>query len=173
MKKFDKSFQSCYTCLTVKCGGDGMTPAEIIKDLLSKSEIQQNELGEKMGWSEVAISNRLKRDAFSAKSFIEMLDILGYRIEIVGKETGRIERERRKGVGERIKMMVGGIKYDTAKADAICHSDTGECCFYELYRDDSGRYFVAQYANWNGGVNSISPIGEDDALKMMKMLGAE
>ena len=172
-EKFDNSLPSCYTCLTVRFGGDGMTAAEIIKDLLSKSEIQQKELGEKMGWSEVGISNRLRRNSLSAEHFLKMLDILGYEIKVVEQETGEVEKARRKGVGERLRMMVAGVKYDTAKADAICHSNTDDYCFYELYRDDDGRYFVAQYANWTGGVNSISPISEEDAMKIMEKHGVE
>jgi len=64
-------------------------------------------------------------------------------------------------------MMVNGIKYDTYKSDAICHSDETEDSFDELYEDDEGRYFVAHYVNWEGGVNYISPISQEAASKMI------
>ena len=170
MNKFDNTLQPCYTCLTVIAGGDGMTPVEIIKDLISKSDIQQKELGEQMGWTEVATSNRLRRNTLSAADFIKMVDILGYEIKIVEKGSDEEVTVRKKGVGERLRMMVNGIKYDTAKSDALCHSDPDGFGFYELYKDDSGRYFVAHYSSWEGGVNTISPISEYDALAMIRKM---
>lgn len=173
MIKIDNTLQQCYTFHTINNGGKSMTTADIIKDLLSKSDIQQKELGKFLGVSEVCISNRLRRNSISSDDFLKILDFLGYEINIVSKKTKEIETIRNKGVGKRIKMMVDGIKYDTAKADAICHSDATDFCFYELYKDDEGRYFVAQYSNWENGTNSISPIDENEAMKIRKKLTNE
>ena len=66
--------------------------------------------------------------------------------------------------------MVNGVKYDTYKSDAICHSDESKDVFCELYRDEQGRYFVATYVKWDGGVSSISPIGDEDANRLIEQL---
>lgn len=161
---------SCYTCMELQVGGDGMTPAEIVKDLISRSSMQQKEVAEKMGWTEQAISNKFRRNSLTAEEYLQMLEILGYELKIVERDTSEEVFTRRKGVGERLKMMVKGVKYDTYKADAICHSDESEDIFYELYVDQEGRYFVAQYVNWEGGVNSISPIGKEDAERIREKL---
>lgn len=172
VENIDTSKRSCYTCIEMQVGGDNMTPAQICKELIERSSLQQKEVAEKMGWTEQGICNRFRRNTLSAEDFIKILSILGYEMKIVEVDTNDEVYTRRKGVGERLKMMVNGVRYDTYKADAICHSDESEDIFYELYRDDEGRYFVAQYVKWDGGVSAISPIGEEDAHKLMKKLGA-
>lgn len=170
IENVDRNKPSCYTCVELQVGGDGMTPAEIVKDLISRSSMQQKEVAEKMGWTEQSISNKFRRNSLTAEEYLKMLEILGYELKIVERDTSEEVFTRRKGVGERLKMMVNGVKYDTYKADAICHSDESEDIFYELYVDQEGRYFVAQYVNWEGGVNSISPIGREDAERIREKL---
>lgn len=145
-----------------------MTAAEICKDLIERSTLQQKDVADKMGWTQQSISNKFRRNTLTAEEFRKIVEILGFDIKIVVNETSEEIKTRRKGVGERLQLMVNGIKYDTYKADAICHSDESEEIFYELYQDIEGRYFVAQYVKWAGGVNSISPIGKEDAEKLMK-----
>lgn len=168
IENVDRNTPSCYTCMELQVGGDGVTPAEVVKDLISRSSMQQKDVAEKMGWTEQAISNKFRRNSLSAEEYLKMLEILGYELKIVESETSEEVFTRRKGVGSRLKMMVNGIKYDTYKADALCHSDENEDIFYELYVDQEGRYFVAQYVNWDGGVNSISPIGAEDAKRLIE-----
>ncbi len=149
-----------------------MTPTEILKDLIKRSPMQQKEVAERMGWSPEGTSNKLRRGTISADEFAQMLEILGYEMKIVEIDTSAEVTARRRGVGKRLNMLVNGIRYDTYKADAICHSDESKDMFVELYRDDEGRYYVANYVNWEGGISSISPIGEADALTLMEELGA-
>ena len=151
-------------------GGYDMTPVEIIKDLIARSPMQQKDLAEKMGWVPQSFSNKVRRNTFTAEELLQIVDVLGYEIKIVEKETNDEVTTRRKRVGPRLKLMVNGVKYDTFKSDAICHSDESEDMYCELYRDCEGRYFVAQYVKWEGGVNSISPIGEEDAERLMEKL---
>ena len=88
-----------------------------------------------------------------------------------GNATSGVGVDKRNIVHSSYEMMVNGVKYDTFKADAICHSDESEDMFCELYRDENGRYFVAQYVKWEGGVSSISPIGEEDAQRLIEKFG--
>ena len=145
-----------------------MTAAEICKGLIERSTLRQKDVADKMGWTQQSISNKFRRNTLSAEEFRKIIEILGFEIKIVVNETSEEIKTRRKGVGERLQLMVNGVKYDTYKADAICHSDESEDIFYELYQDIEGRYFVAQYVKWEGGVSSISPIGKKDAEKLMK-----
>lgn len=170
VENVDRNKPSCYTCTELQVGGDGMTPAEIVKDLIGMSSMQQKEVAEKMGWTEQSISNKFRRNSLTAEEYLKIIEILGYELKLVERDTSEEVFTRRKGVGARLKMMVNGVKYDTYKADAICHSDESEDIFYELYVDQEGRYFVAQYVNWEGGVNSISPIGKEDAERMRDKL---
>ena len=149
-----------------------MTVAETVKDLISRSSLQQKDVAAKMGWTEQGICNRFRRNSLSAEEFVKIVGILGYEIKVVERGTSDEVFNRKKGVGARIKMMVNGVKYDTYKADAICHSDETEDVFYELYVDEEGRYFVATYVNWEGGVNSISPISAEDAQRMIRKFQA-
>ena len=55
IENVDKNKPSCYTCIELQVGGNGMTPAETVKDLISRSSMQQKEVAEKMGWTEQAI----------------------------------------------------------------------------------------------------------------------
>lgn len=145
-----------------------MSATDICKELIGKSKLLQREVAEKMGWTEQSLSNRFRRKSLSADEFLKMLEILGYDIKIVEAESKDEVKIRRKGIGSTVKMMVGGVKYDTSKADAICHSDESKDMFYEVYRDDEGRYFIVNYVKWDGGVNTITPIGEDDAIRIIE-----
>ena len=44
--------------------------------------------------------------------------------------------------------MVSGITFDTAKADALCHTDVEDGRYMELYRDPEGRFFIVHYSFW-------------------------
>lgn len=169
-ENIDSNKQPRYTCTIINVGGDIVTPTEICKDLIDRSPLQQKEVAEKMGWSQQRICNKLRRNDLSADEFSKLLGILGYEMRIVEVDTSDEVSARRKGVGARLKMMVNGVKYDTYKSDAICHSDESKDVFCELYRDEQGRYFVATYVKWDGGVSSISPIGDEDANRLMEQL---
>lgn len=164
----DKNKQLCYASYEINVGGVDMTAAEICKGLIERSTLRQKDVADKMGWTQQSISNKFRRNTLSAEEFRKIIEILGFEIKIVVNETSEEIKTRRKGVGERLQLMVNGVKYDTYKADAICHSDESEDIFYELYQDIEGRYFVAQYVKWEGGVSSISPIEKKDAEKLMK-----
>lgn len=142
-----------------------MTPTDMCRQLIEKSDMQQKDVAQKMGWTQQSISNKFRRNSLSADEFVKMLGVLGYEIKLVESDTNEEICYKRKGIGDRLKMMVNGVKYDTFKADAICHTEQTDSIFDELYKDDEGRYFVAHYVMWEGGVSSISPIGEEDAKK--------
>ena len=165
-ENIDNSSRSCYTFVEVLTGGGGVTASEQCKKLIERSEMLQKTVAQAMGWTEAGLCNKFRRNSLSADEFMKILDILGYEMQIVSKDTQEEVKLRKTGIGPRLKMMVNGIKYDTYKADAICHTDAEKPSFDEVYRDDEGRYFVAHYVNWDGGISSISPIDKDDVKKL-------
>lgn len=170
-KKVDENKQSCYTSFyEIDIGKMNMTTAQICKDLIERSTLQQKDIAERLGLTQQNVSNKIRRNRLYAEEFKKIIEMLGYEIKIVKTETKDEIKTRRKGVGKRLRMMVNGVKYDTFKSDAICHSNESEDMFCELYQDAEGRYFVAQYVQWDGGVSSISPISKEDAEKLIKKL---
>ena len=168
-ENIDSSSRSCYTWIEVITGGDNVTVAEQCKKLIERSTMQQKEVAKKMGWTEANFCNKLRRNTLSAEDFLRIVEILGCQIQIVGKENQEEIKVRQTGVGPRLRMMVNGVKYDTYKADAICHTDETRPSFDEVYRDNEGRYFVAHYVKWDGGVSSISPIAEEDVKALFEV----
>lgn len=165
-ENIDKSSRPCYTFVEVLTGGGGVTASDQCKKLIERSDMLQKDVAKAMGWTEASLCNRFRRNSLSAEEFMKIMDILGFEIQIVCKGTQEEVKLRKTGVGPRLKMMVNGIKYDTFKSDAICHTDENQPCYDEVYRDEEGRYFVAHYVNWEGGTSSISPISKDDVQKL-------
>lgn len=166
-KCVDNTEKSCYSCIDIDAGGESMTSSEIVRELINTSEKQQKEVAAAMNWSASSLSCRVKRGTLLADDFFKILEILGYEVKIVKTDSGEEMEARKRGVGKRLKGMVNGIKYDTYKADAICHSEETDGMFLELYRNTDGTYFVANYVNWEGGESFISPIGKEDAEKLI------
>lgn len=154
-------------------GGILVKIADVCRDLIKASGLKQSEVARKMGWQPPNLSNRLRRNTLSADEFTKFLDALGYEMKIVEKDSGDEFEARNRGVGPRLQIMVNGVSYDTHKANAICHSETENDMFIELYRDSEGRYFVACYVLWEGGVSTITPIGEEDAAKLVEKYATE
>lgn len=165
-ENIDSSSRLCYTLVEVLTGGDEVTASEQCKKLIERSDMLQKDVAKEMGWTEASLCNKFRRNSLSADEFMKIIDILGFEAQIVSKDTQEEVKLRQTGVGPRLKMMVNGIKYDTYKSDAICHTDETQPCFDEVYRDEEGRYFVAHYVNWDGGISSISPIDESDVEKL-------
>ena len=68
-------------------------------------------------------SKRLVNDTIRVKEFFTALDLLGLTVTICKKDSGEPVTQRQAGVLPRVSMVVDGIRYDTAKADALCHTE--------------------------------------------------
>ena len=146
---------------------EDFSPAEIIKDLIKRSEVNQFDIGKELGLSEAAMSNRIRRDSFSAKLFLKIISLAGYTFEI--KKDDKVVKPRKKGVGPRVRCMVNGKVYDTKKADAICHTDNDKPFYIELYVN-SDDYLMVHYSNLEGTINTITPITKEDAMLLQEAL---
>ena len=150
-----------------------MTVAETAKEIIKKSDLQQAQVARLMGWTPQNLSNRLGRNTLYAEDFMKLLDVLGYKALIVEKDSEEEVKTRKRGLAPRIQMMVNGVKYDTYKADALCHSEPiQDCMFIELYKTDDGKYFLAQVMLFDGGVDSITPVRKEVAERMIAEMKA-
>ena len=166
-ENIDKSTQMCYTVDNIIYGGEGMTVADIVKGIIKKSDLQQAQVARLMDWTPQNLSNRLGRNTLYAEDFVKLLDVMGYKMLIVEKDTEEEVKTRQRGRAPRIQMMVNGVKYDTFKADALGCLSFAEDFYQELYKTDDGEYFVAQVAEFDGGVNSITPVTPEVAYELL------
>jgi len=74
----------------------------------------------------------------------------------------------------KMKEVIGGIKYDTEKAEIIaddCYWDghnwerNGRNTF--LYKTQNGRYFVVRQTLWQGERDQLEPLTIDEAIILM------
>lgn len=161
-------------------GGDLMKANDVLAAALRATRKTQAEAAARVGWMPQQLSARLVRNSMRADEFLNLLEGLGIEITLTVKETGEVVRTHIPGAGRRVKGMVDRIIYDTASSDALANN------FYadgvnkytdgkalELYIDKEGRYFFAEYTNWEGGKDRISPVSARDAAAFIEKYGTE
>ena len=145
--------------------------ADIIRDILKAENISGRELARRIGRVPSAVSTKLKNNTLTAEVFFDWCDKLGYEVIVQRKGDGeRIDGSRR-GIGPRLRRMVGKIIYDTEKSAALCHTPEQDGWFMELYVDDDGRFFVAHYTDWEGSENFISQVNPEEARRLYDTYG--
>jgi len=145
-----------------------MKANDIIKAALKKRGKTQKWLAESMGAAPDSLSKKLAGDTLLAAELIRALGLLGMEVAAADTDTGeRLDaRGRVAGVLPRTTMMVGGVIYDTAKADALCHTGEANCVTLELYRDYRGLFFLAIASMWGCGDVVLSPCEESYAAQL-------
>lgn len=143
-----------------------MTASEMVRSALAGAGKTQKELAEYMGWSPQNLSNRLKNGTLTFDELNKALGFVGYSVKMVSS-TGSEPPDLGNSGSPRVVQMVGGVTYDTSKAESLCTSkETPDDKLYmELFKDPSGAYFLAYYQLWEGGYNCISPISKSAAKK--------
>lgn len=169
--KIDENHLQSYNQVVV--GGEGMKALDYIKDALEAKGKTQKWLSGQMKQAPQNLNKKLLNNTISAQEFFDAAALLGYEIKMVESESNEELRGRKRGVGPRVRQMVGGVIYDTFKADALCHTLLTDGWFLELYRDENGRYFVAHYTEWESGINHISPCGSEDARRLYEQYGED
>jgi transcriptional regulator with XRE-family HTH domain len=121
-----------------------MKAIEVIKSALKSRGMLQKDLAAAMGLSPQGFSKKLVNNTISAQEFFDAIDQLNMTVSISDKDTGKALHARlfKPGILPRVSMMVGGIRYDTANSDALCHTEERDGLTMELYRDYRGGYFV-------------------------------
>lgn len=138
----------------------------------------QAEAAAKVGWMPQQLSARLARNSMRADEFLNLLEGLGIEITLTVKETGEVVHTHLRGAGRRVKAMVDRVIYDTAASDALANNfyadgvnEYTDGKALELYVDKEGRYFFAEYTNWEGGKDRISPVSANDAAAFIEKYG--
>ena len=77
----------------------------------------------------------------------------------------------------KMKAVIGGVRYDTEKAQIIAHD-----CFWDghnmerngrntyLYKTPNGRFFAVHLTLWQGERDSIEPLSKDEAMELYEQL---
>ncbi len=140
-----------------------MKASDIIVDALEANGITQKELADQMGKNYKTLARWISENRLTAQRFVDIAAELGYAVVLVERNCGEELKVRVRGTGPRVRRMVNGITYDTAKADALCHSDVEDGRYMEVYRDQEGRYFIVHYSLWQKEAHTITPCGEEEA----------
>ena len=147
-----------------------MKASDIVEDALQLRGILQKELAERVGQDHKCLSRKLRSNSIKAQELIDLTHELGYEIKLVDCQgNGQTVSVRRRGTrGPRVKRMAGGIIYDTAKSDALCHTDVEDGRYMELYQDPEGRFFIVHYSFWRKEDATITPCQEDEARHLFE-----
>ncbi len=130
-----------------------MNAKEILAAALDEKGMSQAKLAKLVGWPEQSIGQKVNvRESIRANEFFFLMEKLGYEILFINKETGGrlLHGDHR---GRRLAGYYDHVKYDTKHARLVASS------FYadginefgvdgiaqQLYVDEEGRYFVAEY----------------------------
>ena len=161
-------------------GGDLMKANDMLAAAIRATRKTQAEAAARIGWMPQQLSARLVRNSMRADEFLNLLEGLGIEITLTVKETGEVVRTHIQGAGRRVKAMVDRVIYDTATSDALANNfyadgvnEYTDGKALELYVDKEGRYFFAEYTNWEGGKDRISPVSANDAAAFIEKYGTK
>ena len=146
---------------------------EIIEEALVRKDKSQRWLAAQLGVVSQNLNRKIVRNTLSAQELVDAAEVLGCRVALVDNSSGAELKPLRPGVGPRLRQVIGGVLYDTGKADAICHTEPIAGWFMELYQDRSGHYFVAHYTDWAGAQGHLSACGVEDAKRLCAVCGVD
>ena len=161
-------------------GGVAMTSKEALAVALKGTGKTQAEAAVKLGWVPQQLSARLSRNSLRADEFLALMDAIGVDVTLTVRETGEILKAHITGAGRRVRGMVNRIIYDTASADALSNNfyadgvnEYQDGRAMELYVDKDGRYFFAEYSNWEGVKDRVTPVTANDAAAFIERYGTD
>lgn len=152
-----------------------MNSKDLLAAALRHTKKTQADAAARVGWVPQQLSQRLTRNSLRADEFLNLLEGIGVDVMLVNKEDGTIIRLR---AGRRVKAMVDKVVYDTDNAyplannfyaDGVNEYTYGKAL--ELYVDSEGRYFFAEYSNWEGAKDRIVPVSATDAASFIETYG--
>lgn len=155
-----------------------MNAKEALNSVLRYTGTTQKQAAELMKWTPAQLSLRVKRGSLRVDDFMTILDMLGIDVQFIDRKTGKNVRPPIRGHGRRVSRMVNLVTYDTANADAITSNfyadgknEYNDGMAMELYIDQEGRYFFAQYSSMGGVRDSIIPVEKEDAMAFIAKYG--
>lgn len=161
-------------------GGVVMTSKEALAVALKETGKTQAEAAIKMGWVPQQLSARLSRNSLRADEFLELMDAIGVDVILKTRDTGVELKAHIAGAGRRVRAMVNRVIYDTEASDALANNfyadsvnEYNDGKAMELYIDREGRYFFAEYTNWEGAKDRITPVTANDAAAFIERYGTD
>ena len=124
-----------------------MSVSNIIRKAIEESPHQQKEVAAHMGWTPQNFQNRLRNNTIDADEWVEIANYLGYEVKMVS-QMGEELAGQQGGKGPATRQMVGGVIYDTKAARAVCHSSVFLGTYFELYKLESGEFFLVMHSKW-------------------------
>lgn len=157
-----------------------MTSKEVLVAAYKATNTSQGENAKKMGWTEQKLSSKLVRNSLRADEFLMLLDTIGIDVEFKVRGTGQPVKVRIPGAGRRVRRMVDKVIYDTAAADAVSNNfyadgvnEYTDGRAMELYVTQDGKYFFAEYSEWEGTKDRITPITANAAATFLEKYGPQ
>ena len=144
-----------------------MRAADILTSAMESRGKNQRDIAAVLHSKTSTFSKHIRLNALRAQELVDAAEYLGYKVVLVDMETDAEMPVVSKGAGPRVRKQIGGVTYDTAKANAICHTERKDGWWLELYQHTGGDYFVAHYTDWEGVENFITPCPADEARKLM------
>lgn len=155
-----------------------MTSKEILTTALKGTGKTQAEAAAKIGWTPQQLSARLGRNSLRADELLAIMDAIGIDVILKVRDTGAELKTHVAGVGRRVRCMANRIIYDTRDANALANNfysdginEYNDGKAMELYVDREGRYFFAEYTNWEGVRDRITPVTANDAAAFIERYG--
>lgn len=156
-----------------------MTAKDIIATACKALGITMEEAAKRIGWTKQQLNTRFVAGTLRLEDFLRMMDAIGVDVDFKIRETGESIKPHVPGMGRRVRCMVDKVIYDTNDADALSNN------FYadgvnmytdgramELYITRDGRYFFAEYTNWEGVKDRITPVSATVAADFMEKYGS-
>lgn len=179
-KNIDFISGSVYDTENSRMGGAMMTSKEVLVAAYKATNTSQGENAKKMGWTEQKLSSKLVRNSLRADEFLMLLDTIGIDVEFKVRGTGQIVKARIAGAGRRVRCMVDKVIYDTAASDALANNfyadgvnEYSDGRAMELYVTQDGKYFFAEYSEWEGTKDRITPVTANAAAAFLEKYGTQ
>lgn len=159
-------------------GGGRVNTRDIIRAAAKELDITLAELARRNGWIPQKLNDKLARGSIKSQELLDIMDVLGIEVVLRVKETGKEINVGEQGHGKRIRAMVDGVIYDTASsrilassfyADGVNEYNNGTAV--ELYADRDGRYFFAEYSEWDGVKDRVCPVSSSVAADFIERHG--
>ncbi len=142
------------------------TVAGMVREAIAANGWKLKEFAEIVGKSPAALSTQLNTNRFSAEEWRRMARLAGYDVVMVPvRET----QGPRVGHSPRIKRMVDGVVYDTAKADAVCWMKGPDGWARELYTTSDGSFFLSHFDTTMNIEGFITPVSFEQAQRFIKI----
>lgn len=158
-----------------------MTSKEMLVAAIKTAGTSQAKAAQAIGWVPQQLSSRLTRGSLGADEFLSLLEAIGVDITLKVKATDReVKVHRVEGAGRRVRCSVDRVIYDTQNSDALANNfyadginEYNEGKALELYIDNEGRYFFAEYSEWDGVKDRITPVSAEVAASFISKYGTQ